>query len=44
MISDAKIYFSVKFRQFDCDIKVWYEMINLLFGDKSFMNARDRSK
>lgn len=43
-LSDVKLYLSVKFREFDCDVKVWYEMVNLLLGDKATMNTRDRTR
>ena len=44
MLDDVKVYLGVKFREFDCDLKVWYEMVNLLLGDKAHMNTRDRSR
>lgn len=42
---DAKIYLSVKFREGEGEsMRVWYDMVNVIFGDKNSMSTREKGK
>ena len=43
-LSDPKIYLSVKFRENSSNLKTWYDMVNVIFGDRSSMNTREKTK
>lgn len=43
-IEDPRIYLSVKFRDNTDSIRVWYDMVNILFGAKGLGASRDKDR
>lgn len=44
-LEDPKIYLSVKFRENNTEaMRVWYDMVNIILGNRSVSGSRDKGK